>query len=649
MNKPLMFVVVGLISACSPETVQETLPASVAPLPTYEAATIYNSTSVFQADDYGWSSDDKTLLVGSNESGIYNVYRVDVETGVFTAMTHSTDDAIFVVSGFPNDDRVIYHADKGGDELDHIFVLEATGEVIDVTPGEGLKANFEGWGKSRKHFFITSNQRDPLAFDLFRVSIDDYSLEMIFENNNGWTFAGTSSNGQYLALIKQQSNTDNDIYLVDTLGDAKPKLISPNEHDIDYVVYAFTKDDLQLVFGTNEHGEFRQAWTYELQTGEILPLVQANWDVSFVSYSESGRYRVSGVNNDATMQVSIMARESGDELKLPELNGNPGQIRFSRNEKKLSLVLNSDTSPSDLYIVDLATGNSQRLTNSLNPEIDESVLVNGEVIRYPSFDELQIPGILYRPNNANAGNKVPALVWVHGGPGGQSRTGYRPMIQLLVNHGYAVLAANNRGSSGYGKTFFHMDDRKHGEVDLDDIVFAKNYLSTLDWVDANRVGIIGGSYGGYMVGAALAFRPDEFEVGVNIFGVMNWVRTLESIPPWWDARRKSLHDELGNPETDKDRLTRISPLFHAENIRVPLLVVQGANDPRVLKIESDEIVKAVRENGVPVDYIVFDDEGHGFSKRVNEIATGHAIISFLDRELKGKSIDQKATGLKVGH
>ena len=156
-------------------------------------------------------------------------------------------------------------------------------------------------------------------------------------------------------------------------------------------------------------------------------------------------------------------------------------------------------------------------------------------IRYPSYDQLAIPALLYKPHSASAANKVPALVWVHGGPGGQSRVAYNPDIQFLVNQGYAVLAVNNRGSSGYGKTFFHMDDRRHGEVDLKDVVHGRRYLEGLDWVDKVRVGILGGSYGGYMVCAALAFEPEAFDVGIDIFGVTNWVRTLESIPPWWTS------------------------------------------------------------------------------------------------------------------
>jgi dipeptidyl aminopeptidase/acylaminoacyl peptidase len=244
--------------------------------------------------------------------------------------------------------------------------------------------------------------------------------------------------------------------------------------------------------------------------------------------------------------------------------------------------------------------------------------------------------VLYRPHQASAEAKAPAMVVVHGGPGGQAQVGYDPLIQALVNHGYVVFDINNRGSSGYGKTFYAADDRKHGEADLGDVVASKRMLIETGYVDSTRIGIIGGSYGGYMVLAALTLQPDEFKVGVDLFGISNWVRTLKSIPPWWESFREALFVELGDPETDSARLYRISPLFNAEKIKVPLLVLQGANDPRVLKVESDEIVDAAKRNGVPVEYIVFADEGHGFVKKENEIRGYGAVIGFLDRHLKAK-------------
>jgi dipeptidyl aminopeptidase/acylaminoacyl peptidase len=270
----------------------------------------------------------------------------------------------------------------------------------------------------------------------------------------------------------------------------------------------------------------------------------------------------------------------------------------------------------------------------LNPAIDESHLVEATIVRYTAEGGVEIPSVLYRPKGASAANPVPAVVLVHGGPGGQTRRGYSAMVQHLVNHGYAVLGANNRGSSGYGKTFFHMDDRKHGEADLRDIVAGGDWLRAQDWVADDEVAVMGGSYGGYITAAALTFHPEAFEAGINIFGVTNWVRTLESIPAWWGAQRQALYDEMGDPATDAERHRRISPLFHAKNIVRPMLVVQGANDPRVLQVESDELVAAARANNVPVEYVLFPDEGHGFLRRENRITAQEAYLKFLDTHVR---------------
>ena len=607
-----------------------------AALERYDAEAFFATTSYFLAGGYAWSPDDSRLLVSSDESGIFNAYALAAGDGAAEPLTGSTTDSTFAVSWFPNDGRMLFTADQGGNELDHLYVRAEDGTTQDLTPGENVKASFAGWAGDGESFYVVTNERDPAAFDLYRYTTDGYERTLVFQNDAALAIAAVARDGSTVAMVKPRTSADSDIYILDTrVANAEPELITPHDGNISYGVHEFTPDSGKLVYTTDEHGEFQQAWTYDLGTGEKRPLVSADWDVVFVTYSDSGRYRVSGTNADARTAVTILDTETGKEVELASLPpGDLAQIRFSRDESRIALMVSSDTSPADVYTVDLAADRANRLTVALNPAIDEADLVPSEVVRYRSFDNLEIPAIQYRPKGASAANKVPALVWVHGGPGGQSRTGYSATIQHLVNHGYAVLAANNRGSSGYGKTFYHMDDRQHGEVDLQDIVYARRYLASLDWVDAERIGIIGGSYGGYMVGAALAFEPEVFDVGIDIFGVMNWVRTLESIPPWWESFKEALYDEMGDPATDAERHRRISPLFHAQNIQAPLLVVQGSNDPRVLQVESDEIVAAVRANGVPVEYLLFDDEGHGFTKRDNRIAASEAYVKFLDTHLK---------------
>ncbi|MAK65193.1 MAG: S9 family peptidase, partial [Maricaulis sp.] len=538
---------------------------------------------------------------------------------------------------FPGDDRAVVTADTGGNEINHIFVRELDGRLNDITPGDEVRAQFLGWSPDGSDMWVMTNERDQTAMDIYAYDTLSYESGVVFQNDDSLDIGDVSPDGRWLALVRNRTSADSDILLVDLAsGDATPRLITEHEGNIAHGVYTFTPDSSQLVYATDEHGEFNQAWTYDLTTGETAPLIEADWDVQFVIYSPSGDYRVSGINADARTEVTITDTRTGEDLALPELPaGDLGSVRFSRDEGRVAFLINSATSPSNLHVVDLASQAHAQLTNALNPAISEDEMVDAEVVRFESFDGLEIPGILYRPHGASADNPVPALVWVHGGPGGQSRIGYSATIQHLVNHGYAVYAANNRGSSGYGKTFFHMDDRRHGEEDLMDIVSAGEWLRQQDWVNADQVGVIGGSYGGFMTAAALTFHPDAFEVGINIFGVTNWERTLASIPPWWESFREALYDEMGDPATDAERHHAISPLFHADQITKPLLVIQGANDPRVLQVESDELVAAVEANGVPVEYVLFPDEGHGFRRRENRITASEAYVSFLDEYLKG--------------
>lgn len=618
---------------------QENASAAAVEFATYSAEDFYNTTTFLAASSSGlaFSPDGKSILITSDESGIYNAYAVDRASKARTALTTSTTSAAIGLSYFPADGRILYTADNGGDELNHVWVREEDGQARDLTPSEKTKAQFAGWSGDLLAFYVTSNERDAKTFDLYRYNASDYSRELIFENTEALSISAISPDDRWLALVKSRTSADSDVYLVNLAGDGTASLITAHEGNIAYDVYDFTPDGNQLILSTNEKGEWNEAWAYDIATKTKTPYVSADWDVSYVAFSATGKYRISGINNDAQTLVTITDIETNNEITLTSLPaGDVRNVRFNRQDSQVAFLLNSDTSPSDLYVAALADGVARRLTSALSPAINQENLVEAEVIRYASFDGTLIPSILYRPKNSSAENKVPALVLVHGGPGGQTRRGYRAMVQHLVNHGYAVLGANNRGSSGYGKTFYHMDDRRHGEGDLQDIVQGRSYLEAQDWVDADKIGIIGGSYGGYMTVAAMAFEPEAFEVGIDIFGVTNWQRTLKSIPPWWESFREALYDEMGDPATDSERHHRISPLFFADQIKNPLLVIQGANDPRVLQVESDELVAAVKANNVPVEYIVFPDEGHGFRSRDNRITASDSYVTFLDRYLKDK-------------
>jgi len=581
-----------------------------------------------------FSRDEKQVLFSSNASGIFNAYVLPVGGGTPRALTNSTTDSTYAVGFFYNDDRILFTRDQGGNEQNHLFVRELDGAERDLTPGTKLRAAFAGWQPDGNAFYVNTNERDPKYFDLYRYDAKTYARTLVYQNETGRTVSAISRDGRYLALDKPNTTSDSDVYLYD-VQTRETKHISQHGSKASYSAQDFDPETKRLLFTTNDGGEFTRIRAYDLATGAVTDVEQADWDIAGTGYSRNGRHRISYVNEDGSIRLRVVDAASEKPVALPKTSG--GEIRgavFSPSGSLVAYYVNGDRSPNNLYVHDLRSKKTTQLTRSLSPEIDPDDLVEAEVVRFKSFDGSVIPSIFYRPKGASNTDKVPAVVYVHGGPGGQTMRGYSAQIQYLVNHGYAVLGINNRGSSGYGKTFFTADDRKHGMEPLWDCVEAKTWLASLGWVDPERIGIMGGSYGGYMTLAALAFRPEAFKVGIDIFGVSNWIRTLESIPPYWEAQRKALYDEIGDPVKDKAFLTATSPLFHAANIRKPLMVIQGANDPRVIKPESDEIVEAVRKNKVEVEYVVFADEGHGFSKKKNQAEASAKILAFLDKHLK---------------
>ncbi len=581
-----------------------------------------------------FSPDETKLLVASDASGIFNVYEISIADGSQKQITHSGKESFFAIDYVPQTGEILYAADKGGNEIDHIYLLEADGTSKDLTPAENEKAQFAGWSDDKSAMFYISNKRDPRFFDLYKMKTSDWQAEMIYQNDEGLDISGISHNENYFGLSKTITTSENRLFLYDR---SKKEMTEISEEPGNYNGSGFSKDDSKFYYITNAGKEFAYLMEYEIATGKRRVLYETDWDVAYSYLSEHEKYRVIAINEDGRNKLALLDNKTMKPIDFREIeDGNVLAVNISDSEKLMRLTIGTSRSPSNIYVYDFEDKSLKKLTESLNKEINPDDLVSAEVVRFKSFDDLEIPAIFYKPKIASKTQKVPALVWVHGGPGGQSRVGYFALIQYLVNHGYAILAVNNRGSSGYGKTFYKMDDRNHGDKDLKDCIWGKKWLQSQDYIDADKIGIIGGSYGGYMTMAAMAFAPGEFKVGVNLFGVTNWLRTLKSIPPYWESFRKALYAELGDPYTeDSVRLYEISPLFHAGNIKDPIMVLQGANDPRVLQAESDEIVEAVRKNNVPVEYVIFPDEGHGFIKKENEIEGYGKIMIFLDKYLKG--------------
>ena len=598
----------------------------------YSIEQFYKNNSIIGG---AFSDDENKLLVSSNESGIFNVYEIDIASGEKTQKTFSEKESFFAIDYLPKTNQILYSADKGGDELNHIYLMNEDGTTTDLTPGEKEKARFAGWSKDKKSMYFTSNKRTPKFFDFYKMNIDSRESEMLYQNDNGINISSMSEDEDWFAFSQTITTSENKLFLKNRINNS---IIELSKEPGSYSASGFSKDNKDFYYITDVNKEFTYLVRYKIETGEKEVLFETNWDVMYSYLSENEKYRVTAINEDGKNTLLIRDIINNSDVYFPKIpDGDIKGASFSESENKIRLTIGTSKSPNNIYVYDMNSKELKKLTETLNPEINANDLVSAEVVRYPSFDGLEIPAIYYKPLDATERNKVPALVWVHGGPGGQSRTGYFSLIQYLVNHGYAILAVNNRGSSGYGKTFYKMDDLNHGDKDLKDCIWGKKWLQAQDYINARNIGIIGGSYGGYMTMAAMTFTPDEFKVGVNIFGVTNWLRTLKSIPPYWESVRNALYKEMGDPTTaDSVRLYEISPVFHAHKVKNPVMVLQGANDPRVLKVESDEIVAGIEANGITVEYVVFDDEGHGFRKKENEIEGYGKILSFLDTHLKGE-------------
>lgn len=609
--------------------------------------------SLGHSGGFAFSADETRLIISSDQSGVFNAYALHIENGRTEALSESENNSVFAVSWFPNDDRVLLTGDVGGNEQNSVFVRDIDGTLHDLQPpgdyeavGQQSGLRFEAWQSDGEAFFLSSTERDPQVADIYRYDAGTYEREMVFQNSRELPFPtrgfNISPDGRWLSLDFHHTRYDFDIYLADLHSENRePELIlySGEDREILHRGIGFTPDSKKLVYGTDKDGDFLQAWTYSVENGETEQLIESDWDItsartgvdSGVTYSPDGTYRVEIINADSENEVAIRNLENGEPVDLSFLpDGMLSSPMFSSRGSLLAIELERDTRPTDIYLVNLEERTGTKLTEALNSKIEESHLVESEVVRFSSYDGLEVPGLIYRPHRASIENPVPAMVWIHGGPGAQSRKGYNPVIQYLVNQGFAIYAINNRGSKGYGTAFRMMDRRSHGDADLGDVIASREYLENFDWIDENRIGVMGASYGGYLTLAAMTFHPEVFDAAISIVGFSDFIGNIRE-GGWRLPRLPAAYDEMGHPDDDAESLRSRSPLFFADQIQRPLFVAAGANDVRVPVDQNNRMVEAARANNVDVGYLLFEDEGHGFRKRVNRITAAEAYVDFLNR------------------
>lgn len=596
---------------------------------------------------HGFSPLEDRILFTSDASGIPNAYEVSIADARLTQLTYSTTENIQSVSYFPKDNRILLTRDRGDVENSILYVLDHEGKETILTHGPRVQTRFHDWSRDLEWFYMSTNERDTRFFDFYKVHAGTYERRLLFQSDDRYHFSSISADESLILFVKSKSMSKADIFLYDLARKRMMPLIV-DAGEVLNCLPVFDLDARDVYYITDKASNFRYTARHDLLTGKSTCVEAADGDVGWTSFSFDYKKRLTFINHESSTRrtLRIHDRITGEIVTLPEdTSDNITSALLSRSGKRLAFHLNGDRTPGDIHIYNVESRSTRTLTMSLNPAIDREDLVDSEVVTFTSFDGLKIPCLLWRPHGAGAGCKAPALVWVHGGPGGRMVKGYKGRIQFLVNHGYVVLGVNYRGSSGFGKNFLLADRGKHGREPLWDCVMAKEYLTTLDYVDSSNIGIIGASFGGFMVLAALTFAPDKFAAGVDICGPSNLLSLAELLPAYWDVKR--FYDKLGDPEEDRDALKCISPVFYADKIKKPLMILQGARDPRCPKEQSDEMVEAIRKTGGTVEYLVFEDEAHGFRKRKNAIDAFEAILKFLNSNLKRKTVERRAYTMAI--
>ncbi|MBI1390421.1 MAG: prolyl oligopeptidase family serine peptidase [bacterium] len=585
------------------------------------------------------SPDGKRIAYLAPVDGVLNVWVQTIGEDDAKVVTQDKKRGIRIFFWAEDNQRVLYLQDSDGDENWHVYAVDLSNNVTrDMTPFLGVKAGVTAIDRDfPNELLVEMNLRNPSLFDVYRLNLSNGALELDTENPGD--VAGWVVDGKFQVRGAQAMTPDggSELRVRKTVNDEWTPFIKWTAEDNLSGAAGFTPDGNGLYLQDSRDYNALRLIEIDLDSKKTKVLAQdPQYDVSsLIVNPDTEAIQAVSFEKDRE-EWTVLDKSIAKDVKAIQKIHRGDFMLLSRDHADQNWVVafTTDDGPVPYYVYHRETGEADFLFTS-RPKLEEYTLARMEPISFKARDGLTIHGYLTLPPNAKA-KGLPMVLDVHGGPWARDSWGYNPEAQWLANRGYACLQVNFRGSTGYGKDFINAGNKEWGRKMQDDLTDAVNWAVKKGYADPEKVAIYGGSYGGYAALAGAAFTPDVYACAISMVGPSNLITLLESIPPYWEPVRKMFDERVGSLETERELLEERSPLTRADQIHIPMLIAQGANDPRVKQAESEQIVNALRDKGKKVEYLLFEDEGHGFARPENRLKFYAAAEKFLAEILGGR-------------
>ena len=621
----LLSPALALLGAAAPAAPPDELERSVALM-----ARIGSATSP------SFSPDGKTLAFVSNISGLPQIWTVDAAGG-FPQLVTAFDDPVGFVEWSPDGDWLAFTLAPGGGMNEQVYLVRPDGTGLKRLTDGGKETNRLGpWSEDGKTLALGSNRRSGAAIDAYVYDVAGGSARLVSENRGTGGFESLSRDGKWGLLNRLVNRGDNNLYLVE-LATGKETLLTPHEGPGSFSG-ELSRDGRAVYLASNAGRDLSAFARLELSAdgkpGKTTILAQrSDAELGGFALDDAGTTAALMWNVAGKSELELLDLATGKTTARPKLPAEiAGGLEFSKDGKSLAMIVSGAATPIDVWVLDVPTGNFRQVTRSPHAGVELSSLVRPELLKFRAHDGLELSGWLYKPKSGSA--PYPIVLSFHGGPEGQERPIFNSTYQALLSQGIAVFAPNVRGSSGFGKRFVNLDNgalRVEGVKDIADCVRAVVQAGV---ADPARVGIMGGSYGGYMVMAGLTEYPELFAAGANLFGVVNFETFFKNTEPWMAAISKV---EYGDPDREVELLRRLSPIHKVDRVKAPTIVLHGANDTNVPVVEAEQVVDSLKKRGIAVEYVLFPDEGHGWRKTPNRVRSTVAVTRWFEKYLKEKA------------